>query len=74
LNGSMAALEIVPLQIRKFRLERPSSEDCAWLQQTLDRQCRRFDARVTLSDEQRLALSWPATATVSKSGISDDMR
>lgn len=74
LNGSMAALEIVPLQIRKFRLERPSGEDCAWLQQMLDRQCRRFDARVTLSDEQRLALSWPAAATVSKSGISDDMR
>ncbi len=32
--GTLAALEIVPLQIRNFQLVRPSKEDICWMQQT----------------------------------------
>ena len=41
-TGDLAALEIVPLQLRQFRLVRPSAGDVAWAGRTLDRECRRF--------------------------------
>lgn len=31
-SGTLAALEMVPLQIRNFRLVRPSEEDIRWTQ------------------------------------------
>jgi poly-gamma-glutamate synthesis protein (capsule biosynthesis protein) len=60
--GTLAALEIVPLQIRNFRLVRPSEQDISWMQQTLDRESRRFGPAVTLSPHGRLALSWKVAA------------
>jgi poly-gamma-glutamate capsule biosynthesis protein CapA/YwtB (metallophosphatase superfamily) len=56
-SAAVVSLEIVPLQIRNFRLARPSSEDVKWLQQTLDRESRRFGARVELDVAGRLVLS-----------------
>lgn len=58
-GGTLVALEIVPLKIRKFQLIRPSKQDICWLQQLLDRECRRFGASIALDKEGRLALSWP---------------
>lgn len=55
--GALAALEIVPLQIRNFKLVRPSKQDICWMQQTLDRESRKFGARIALSPEGRLTLS-----------------
>ncbi len=52
-----AALAIVPLQIRKFRLVHLSKQDVHWVQQTLDRESQRFGAHVMLGPEH-LALSW----------------
>ena len=40
--GTLAALEIVPLQIRNFQLVRPSEDDVGWLHRTLDREYRKF--------------------------------
>ncbi len=37
-GGDLVALDIVPLQIRKFQLVRPSKQDIRWVQQTLDRE------------------------------------
>ena len=56
-SAAVVSLEIVPLQIRNFRLARPSSQDVEWLQQTLDRESRRFGARVALDAAGRLVLS-----------------
>jgi poly-gamma-glutamate synthesis protein (capsule biosynthesis protein) len=56
-SAAVAGLEIVPLQIRNFRLVRPSSQDVEWLQQTLDRESRRFGARIVLDAAGRLVLS-----------------
>src|SRR5215467_6763658 len=56
-NAAVTSLEIVPLQIRNFRLVRPSSPDVEWLQQTLDRESRRFGVRVALDAAGRLVLS-----------------
>jgi poly-gamma-glutamate synthesis protein (capsule biosynthesis protein) len=56
-SAAVASLEIVPLQIRNFRLARPSRQDVEWLQQTLDRESRRFGARMALDVAGRLVLS-----------------
>jgi len=58
LAGTLAALEMVPLQIRNFRLTRPPKPDIYWMQQTLDRECRKFGAAVALGPDGRLTLSW----------------
>jgi poly-gamma-glutamate synthesis protein (capsule biosynthesis protein) len=54
--GDVAGLDIVPLQIRNFRLARPSSQDIEWLRERLDRECRRLGTRVTLNAAGRLVL------------------
>jgi poly-gamma-glutamate capsule biosynthesis protein CapA/YwtB (metallophosphatase superfamily) len=56
-TGRLLRLEMAPLQIRKFRLQRTSSADREWLHDTLDRECRRFGHQAILRDET-LALEW----------------
>jgi poly-gamma-glutamate capsule biosynthesis protein CapA/YwtB (metallophosphatase superfamily) len=45
-------------QIRRFRLQRASRADTAWLQARLDRETRRFGTRIELREENRLAVVW----------------
>jgi poly-gamma-glutamate capsule biosynthesis protein CapA/YwtB (metallophosphatase superfamily) len=54
--GDVAGLDIVPLQVRNFRLAQPSSQDVEWLQHRLDRECRRLGTRVTPNAAGRLVL------------------
>jgi poly-gamma-glutamate capsule biosynthesis protein CapA/YwtB (metallophosphatase superfamily) len=56
-SGNLAALALIPLQIRNFRLCYPSSQDVQWLQRTLDRECRQFGARVVIGDDRQLAVT-----------------
>ena len=57
-NSDLVALELAPLQIRRFQLIRAAREDVNWLQRTLDRESRQFGTRVRLAPEGWLALSW----------------
>ena len=57
-TGKLVGLEMVPHQIRRFRLNKVSSKDAAWLRETMDRECRRFASRVELSSEKHLVLGW----------------
>jgi poly-gamma-glutamate synthesis protein (capsule biosynthesis protein) len=57
-SGRLAALEMTPLRMRRFRLERPPAADVEWLRATLDRECRRLGAAVELTAEGRLRLGW----------------
>jgi poly-gamma-glutamate synthesis protein (capsule biosynthesis protein) len=50
-TGTLSALRMVPLRIRRFRLARPPRADRAWLRAVLDRQCRRFGRGVTMQDD-----------------------
>ena len=59
----LSAVEIVPLQIHKFNLVRPSSPDIDWMRQTLDRESCRFGTSVAVISPGRLALSWPSKST-----------
>jgi poly-gamma-glutamate synthesis protein (capsule biosynthesis protein) len=54
----LLGLELVPFQLQKFRLVRASARDAAWLEQILDRECRRFGGHVCLAKDNALALSW----------------
>jgi poly-gamma-glutamate synthesis protein (capsule biosynthesis protein) len=62
-SRDLAAVEIVPLQMRKFSLVRPSGPDTDWMWQTLDRESQRFGTRVAAASPGRLALSWPTRST-----------
>jgi poly-gamma-glutamate capsule biosynthesis protein CapA/YwtB (metallophosphatase superfamily) len=56
-SGNLIALDMMPLQIRNFRLVHASAGDIAWMQQTLDRESRRFGAAVTATPRGSLTLS-----------------
>ena len=57
-TGQLAGLELVPMQTRKFRLERAAKDDAAWLRETLDREGKRFGTRVEMTGDDTLVLRW----------------
>jgi poly-gamma-glutamate synthesis protein (capsule biosynthesis protein) len=57
-SGALVGLELVPLQIRRFRLTRASRTDAEWLRDTLNREGARFGTRVELADDNALRLRW----------------
>ncbi|MBS0518218.1 MAG: CapA family protein [Proteobacteria bacterium] len=52
-TGDLASLDLVPLRVRRFRLERPSERDFDWMRSTLDRESRRFGTGVTAGASRR---------------------
>jgi poly-gamma-glutamate synthesis protein (capsule biosynthesis protein) len=54
----LARLELVPLRIARFRLERASPADRLWLRDTLNRECGQFGARVEPNGTGGLDLAW----------------
>ncbi len=57
--GILWALKIIPLQIKRFQLSRPSSSDITFVQQTLDRESRQFGVSVTRESGDQLSVFWP---------------
>lgn len=57
-SRDLVALDIVPLQIKQFRLVRPPSQDIDWIAQTLDRESGRFETNITRTQDERLSVSW----------------
>jgi poly-gamma-glutamate synthesis protein (capsule biosynthesis protein) len=57
-SGELAAAEIVPLQIKQFRLTHPSADDIGWVRETLARESRHFGTAIAMAAPGRLALSW----------------
>lgn len=55
-DGKLRGLEIVPLRLRRFRLERAPPEDVEWLASTLDRESRKLGSRVELKPGGRLVV------------------
>lgn len=52
--GGVVGLDLVPLQMRQFRLVRAKEADIDWLQKTLDRESARFGTRIVKSDGGQL--------------------
>lgn len=57
-NGRLQELALVPMRMRRFRLQRAAEEEARWLRDTLDRESRAFGARVELASAQELLLRW----------------
>lgn len=53
-TGKLIALEMVPMQIKRFRLNRASAEDAHWLQRTLEEHSRQFNGRIELTPNRTL--------------------
>jgi poly-gamma-glutamate synthesis protein (capsule biosynthesis protein) len=54
----LARLEIVALQLRRFRLEWPPHALRDWLHSTLDTSCRSFGTRIEAGPNGRWLLRW----------------
>jgi poly-gamma-glutamate capsule biosynthesis protein CapA/YwtB (metallophosphatase superfamily) len=57
-DGTLARLTMVPFQIRKFRLNYPTSEDATRVSCALDRESRRFGCHVERDEAGSLRLAW----------------
>jgi len=57
-SGRLQRLQMTPLQIQRFRLQRASKPDSQWLAQTMDRECRRLGTRLRRNAGGRFELSW----------------
>jgi len=57
-TGTLVRLQMTPLQIRHFRLNRASRTDTQWLGNVLSREGKRFGTRVGLNGDNTLLLEW----------------
>jgi poly-gamma-glutamate synthesis protein (capsule biosynthesis protein) len=57
-NGTLSRLRMVPMQMRRFRLNRASATDTRWLRAALDREGQSLGSRVEAGPEGSLALRW----------------
>ena len=69
-SGDLAALELSPLQIRRFRLEPASPTDAAWLARRLARESAPFGVAVSEASPESLTLSWAAAARDNRADFS----
>ena len=49
---------MVPMRMRRLRLERANAQDAAWLRDTLRREGRALGTTVTQDEQGALALAW----------------
>jgi poly-gamma-glutamate capsule biosynthesis protein CapA/YwtB (metallophosphatase superfamily) len=56
-SGRLVTLDMVPLQIRQFRLQPVLTPDVDWLMRTLDRESRKLGTRIVQGDHGGLALA-----------------
>ncbi len=55
-SSKLVRFEMVPFQIKRFRLNHVSREDARWLRRTMNRECARLGGHVALSETDRLTL------------------
>jgi poly-gamma-glutamate synthesis protein (capsule biosynthesis protein) len=53
-TGGLLELRIVPMRVRKMRLEHTSPDDTAWLSETLSRISAPYGSRVAVADDESL--------------------
>jgi poly-gamma-glutamate capsule biosynthesis protein CapA/YwtB (metallophosphatase superfamily) len=57
-DRTLAALEMVPLQVRNMRLNPASTADRAWVLERLERECARFETRIGVGSDGTFRLQW----------------
>lgn len=61
-SGKLAVLEMIPMQIKQFRLNRASAADASWLQRTLNEHSRLFNCDIELTPNCTLRAVLPKIA------------
>ncbi len=57
-TGELAEMRLVPLQMRRFRLNYPKNSDIHWITERLNREGKKFGTGVELRDKEGLVLRW----------------
>ena len=57
-SGRLAALRMIPTQVRRFRVNRASEVDVHWLRDLLNREGEPFGTRVEITLDNTLTLHW----------------
>jgi poly-gamma-glutamate capsule biosynthesis protein CapA/YwtB (metallophosphatase superfamily) len=57
-TGRLSGLQMIPTQMRRFRVNRCSRTDAEWLRDTLNRESKSFGTRVELDEYDTLILHW----------------
>lgn len=57
-SGKLVSFNLIPTQIKRFRLNRTSDDDAKWLGRMLNREGQRFGTRVELNRDNSLSLRW----------------
>jgi poly-gamma-glutamate synthesis protein (capsule biosynthesis protein) len=57
-SGALIHLQMVPTQIKRFRVNRASRADTLWLRDVLNRQGKKFGTRVRTNPDHTLTLQW----------------
>lgn len=58
-SGMLKSLEMIPMKMHRFRLNRPNREEAEWLARIMNRECTKLDTSVVLKkDTQALSLEF----------------
>jgi poly-gamma-glutamate synthesis protein (capsule biosynthesis protein) len=57
-SGELIAARMIPMQMRRFKLERASAADAKWLCNLLNQLGERFSTASTLQKDNSLTLEW----------------
>ncbi len=57
-TGKLVSLQMVPTQVKHFKVNRASESDAIWLRDILNREGEKFGTRAELSEDNVLELQW----------------
>jgi len=57
-SGVILDLEMVPFEIKRFRLQQASAQDAAWLRDVMAREGKPLGTQVNLGARNHMILSW----------------
>lgn len=57
-TGKLIRLDMIPMQIRRFRMNRVSRADALWLRDVLNREGKQLGTRVAIDQDNTLTLEW----------------
>jgi poly-gamma-glutamate capsule biosynthesis protein CapA/YwtB (metallophosphatase superfamily) len=57
-TGKLVHLQMTPMQMRRFRLNRASGADALWLSDILNREGKKLGTRVEMNQDGTLTLRW----------------
>lgn len=57
-TGELVDLNMIPTQMKNFRVRRATAEDARWIRDTLNREGKKLGTRVELGEDDTLTLRW----------------